>query len=124
MRALVLLLLTLFPAVAQEYTITVLSSHLLTNQSVIDLAKAGFDELFIVERIHTSRTDFDTSIEGLVALKQAGVSEDLIRVMALQDLHNYPTPIEAKPAGTVATALVKAEKNWWGFRWLRVFNSR
>jgi hypothetical protein len=110
---------------AQDLTVTPLSRHLLTNDSVIMLAKAGFDELFIVERIHTSRTHFDTSVEGLIALKQAGVSEDLIRVMALHDLHNYPTPLEAAPAGSVQpTELTPTKmtmvKHWWGYRWIKI----
>ena len=123
MRVAALLFVSLVPAVAQEYTVSVLSRHVLTNESVIALAKAGFDELFIVERIRTSRTNFDTSVEGLIALKNAGLDEDLIRVMALQDLRTRPTPIEAQPAGMVKTGKVRVEKNWWGFRWVRVFTS-
>src|SRR6266849_10700303 len=124
MRVLAVLILMWFPAAAQEYTATILSRHLLTNESVITLAKSGFDELFIVERIRTSRTQFDTSVQGLVALKQAGLSEDLIRVMALEDLRAYPTPIEAQPSGGVAPAQVRVEKHWWGFRWVRLPSSR
>jgi hypothetical protein len=119
-----LLVLGTLPVFAQEYTVTVLSRHVLTNESVVTLAKAGFDELFIVERIRTSRTNFDTSVEGLIALKRAGLDEDLIRVMALQNLRTRPTPIEAQPAGTVQTDKARVEKNWWGFRWVRVFTSR
>jgi hypothetical protein len=116
---------TVCPLLAQEYTVAILSRHVLTNDSVIQLAKAGFDELFIMERIRTSRTHFDTSVEGLVALKQAGVTEDLIRVMALQDRRTYSTPLEAAPAigaaaTTVRPAKVMVEKHWWGFRWVKV----
>ena len=97
---------------------------MLTNDSIVKLSRAGFDELFIIERIRSSRTDFDTSVDGLIALKQAGVSEDLIRVMALEDLRKQPAPIEAQPAGVVQTGKVRAEKNWWGFRWVRVLTAR
>jgi hypothetical protein len=93
MRGLLLFLLAL-PMAAQDYTVTVLSRHVITNEGVITLAKAGFDELFIVERIHTSRTRFDTTVEGLVALKQAGVSEDLIDYMASHDIHARPFAAE------------------------------
>jgi len=125
MRGLLLVFfMALWPAVAQEPAAPPLSRHMLTNDSVIMLAKAGFDELFIVERIHTSRTRFDTSVEGLIALKQAGVTEDLIRAMALQDLHNYPTPVEAAPAGAVqpakpTPAKLTIGKHWWGYRWTK-----
>jgi hypothetical protein len=124
MRVLAALLLIYLPAAAQEYTVTALSRHVLTNDNIITLAKAGFDELFIIERIRTSRTQFDTSVQGLVALKQAGLTEDLIRVMALQDLRTYPTPIEAQPSGGVATGRVRVEKQWWGFHWVRLPSSR
>lgn len=108
------------PAVAQDYTVTTLSRHILTNEGVIALAKAGFDELFIIERIRTSRTKFDTTVPGLIAMKDAGVSEDLIRVMALEDRRTYPVPLESAPAGTVQPARVTVQKHWWGFRWVRV----
>ncbi len=123
MRITAVFLLTLvLPAVplpAQEYATVLVSRHILTNEGVITLAKAGFDELFIIERIRTSRTRFDTSVEGLVALKQAGVSEDLIRVIALADRRNYPMPLEAAPAAASGPPQpqVTIEKHWWGFRW-------
>lgn len=125
MRLAFVFALSLFPLCAQEYTVAMLSRHLLTNQGVIQLAKAGFDELFIVERIRTSRTRFDTSVEGLIALKQAGVSEDLIRVMAQQERRNYPAPFGGvQTAGAVASTnqepKVMVEKHWWGFRWTKV----
>jgi len=124
MRAVLLslaLLMTILRSIsAQDYTVTALSRHVLTNDSVIALAKAGFDELFIIERIRTSRTHFDTSVDGLVALKQAGISEDVIRIVAQQDIRNYPTPLQAAPAGSVEADRVRVEKHWWGFRWVRV----
>lgn len=130
MRGCLALLLCLCPAFGQEYTTTMLSRHILTNDGVIQLAKAGFDELFVIERIKPSRTRFDTSVEGLVTLKQAGISEDLIRTMALEDRRNYPTPMASAPAaGAPASTIqpvksqpfrVMVEKHWWGFRWRRV----
>ena len=120
MRVALLLVIALIPLEAQDYTVTALSRHVLTNDSVIALAKAGFDELFIIERIRTSRTRFDTSVDGLVALKQAGISEDVIRIIAQQDIRNYPTPLQAAPAGSVEANKVRVEKHWWGFRWIKV----
>lgn len=122
---LVAVLVLVPPASAQDYTVTVLSRERLTNASVIRLSRAGFDELFIIERIHTSRTDFDTSVEGLIALKQAGVSEDLIHVVAQEELRRQqPSPIETQSAGIVQAGKVRAEKSWWGARWVRALTSR
>jgi hypothetical protein len=125
MRGIVYILLTLSllsvsPTVAQEFTVTNFSRHILTNEGVILLAKAGFDELFIVERIRTSRTRFDTSVPALIAMKEAGVSEDLIRVVALEDRRNHPNFLEGAPAGTVPSAKVTVVGHWWVFRWVRV----
>jgi len=112
--------------VAQDYAISVVSRHVLTNEGIIALAKAGFDEWFIVERIRTTRTHFDASVQGLVNLKQAGLSEDLIREVALQDHRNFlaerriytaPPDAETAPAGAIR---VMVENHWWGFRWVRV----
>jgi hypothetical protein len=81
----------------------------ITNDSVITLANAGFNELFIFEWIHASRTRFDTTLEGLVALRRAGVGEDLIRVMAAHDVRAYSVAVEAAPAGSVEPAKVRME---------------
>jgi hypothetical protein len=122
---LVAVLVLVPPVSAQAYTVTVLSREKLTNDSIVKLARAGFDELFIIERIHNSRTDFDTSVEGLIALKQAGVSEDLIHVVAQEELRRQPpAPIETQPAGIAQAAKARVEKSWWGTRWVRALTSR
>jgi hypothetical protein len=141
MRGILLFLLAVVPAAAQDFTAAALSRHVLTNEGIITLAKAGFDELFIVQRIHTSRTRFDTSVDGLVALKQAGVSEELIDYMAVHDIRVRPFPAEgeapviatttvtaAAPASTAMPqgkgTLVLLNKHWWGYRWERVNPTR
>jgi hypothetical protein len=120
------------PALAQEYAANAISRHILTNEGVIALAKAGFDEYFIVEQIRKSRTKLDASVQGLIALKQAGLSEDLIREVALQDRRNYlaerwsytaapePARENTEPAAPAGSTRVMVEKHWWGFHWVRV----
>ena len=118
------------PAPAQEYSAAAVSRHILTNDGVVALAKAGFDEYFIVERIRTSRTKLDASVSGLISLKEAGLSEDLIREVALQDRRNflaerwsYSAPLEppgTTPAAPAGAVKVMVEKHWWGFHWVRV----
>lgn len=129
MQAAAWLLFLVPPVLAQDYSATAFSKRILTNESVVTLAKAGFDELFIVERIRTSRTRFDMSVDGMVSLRAAGVTEDLIGVMALQDRRNRQAALSAMDtsssgaatAATVQPAQVMVEKHWWGFRWVRVF---
>src|SRR5271155_4067361 len=100
MRLLCAVLLTAFSASAQQFTVTQMAHQPLTNDSVVTLAKAGFDELFILQLIRHSRTNFDTSVEGLVSLKKAGVSEDLIRLMAMPQASSPAAPAAAEAPRT------------------------
>jgi hypothetical protein len=95
MRVLCALFMTILPVAAQQFTTAQLAHQPLTNDNIVTLAKAGFDELFILQLIHSSRTNFDTSVQALVSLKQAGVSDDLIRMMAIPG-----TSMPAAPAAT------------------------
>ncbi len=51
----------------------------LTNDDVIKLTKAGLEEATVVQMIDTSTPAFDTSANGLIALKSAGVSDKVIQ---------------------------------------------
>ena len=53
----------------------------LTNQDIIKLVKAKISEDLIIQKISTSKTRFDTSVDGLVALRDAGVDDRLLAVM-------------------------------------------
>jgi len=61
--------------------ISTFAQEKLTNAEVISLTKAGLASSVIVEKIRTSSTDFDTSTNGLIALKQAGVADDVVAAM-------------------------------------------
>jgi hypothetical protein len=100
MRILCAVLFTTFSAAAQQYTVAQMAHQPLNNESVVTLAKAGFDEQFILQLIRSSRTNFDTSVEGMVAMKKAGVSEDLIRMMAMPQT----IPPAVAPAATTPAA--------------------
>lgn len=60
-------------AFAQEET--------MTNDEVITLAKAGLNPTIIVNKISTSKTDFDLSTDSLIELKKAGVTDAIINAM-------------------------------------------
>jgi hypothetical protein len=54
----------------------------LTNHDIAELASLGLSDDVIVDKIHASgATDFDTSVDGLKALKAAKVSDTVIRAM-------------------------------------------
>jgi hypothetical protein len=53
----------------------------LTNASVIELAKLGFSDAVIIEKIRQSECRFDTSLEGMKQLKTVRVSDAVIQAM-------------------------------------------
>ena len=53
----------------------------LDNAAVIKMQTLGLGEAVIVEKIKTARGNFDTSLDGLKQLKEAGVSDEVIRNM-------------------------------------------
>lgn len=75
------------------------------NTDVIQMVQAGFDEQTIVKAIEASEPAFDTSVSGLIALKNAGVSQNLISAM----LAATQRSVEAKEAAARAEAEAKAK---------------
>jgi hypothetical protein len=53
----------------------------LTNHDIVQMARAKFADSTIIEAIHVNSTNFDVSGAGLVALKNAGVSQAVIDYM-------------------------------------------
>ena len=53
----------------------------LTNDDVVGLVTAGLEEAVIVAKIEGSATSFDTSVDALEALSQAGVDDDVVAAM-------------------------------------------
>jgi hypothetical protein len=88
-------------------------SAAMTNRDVIQLVKAKISDDIIITKINQSKTRFDTSTDGLVALKQAGVSDQLIAVMigAGSSANSAASGAAPAPAGSsgAATAASKAK---------------
>ncbi len=55
--------------------------EVMTNNEVITLAKAGLNSSIIVNKIRTSKSNFDLSTDSLIALKKAGVSDEIVTTM-------------------------------------------
>ncbi len=55
--------------------------HVMNNQDVVQMVRAKISDDVVVAKIKQSKTKFDTSVQGLVTLKQAGVSDGVISVM-------------------------------------------
>jgi len=92
-----------------------LAQNALTNQDVVTLAKAGFNEDFIIDTIAMSRTRFDTTLSGVAELAKEGLTERLIRtMMAASPPPPAPVPAavpsrSATPKAATAAPAVAAE---------------
>jgi hypothetical protein len=80
----------------------------MSNDEVVSLTKAGLSPMIIIGKIRTSSPGFDLSTDSLIALKQAGVSEEVLAAM-LEAKSGKPvkaTPVEA-PAADTSDPMVK-----------------
>ena len=57
------------------------SQEILDNQSVIDMIELGFEEQVIIDKIESTNSDFDTSIETLKTLKESGATSVILSAM-------------------------------------------
>jgi hypothetical protein len=54
-------------------------TNLITNEGLVTLARAGYDEDFLIDLMRIKRCRFDTSVEGLAYLAGQGISERLVK---------------------------------------------
>ena len=74
----------IFPAVIASMLlgiVTVWAQEIITNEEIISLTKSGLANSIIVGKIRTSKTNFDTTADALIRLKQNGVGDDVIAAM-------------------------------------------
>lgn len=81
-----------------------LAQQALNNDGVIKLVKAGLSESLIIDTINASPASYDTTANGLVALKTAGVSDKVIAAI-IQKAAGVSAPVgQAAPTASVAAA--------------------
>jgi hypothetical protein len=73
------LILSILSIVA--FTFNSFSQETLSNQSIKNMIGFGFEEQTIIDKIQTSTSDFDTTIQELKALKQLGASPTILSAM-------------------------------------------
>ncbi len=71
----------------------------LNNDAVVKLVKAGLSDDLIVSTINGSAGTYDTSADGLIALKTAGVSDKVVAAMVAKAA---PAPVAAASAKSAA----------------------
>jgi len=82
----------------------------LTNDGVIAMLKAKFDDETIIKMIQQHNTNFDLSVNEMIRLKQAGVSQAVLRVMieAVPDSKKVQ-PSDALPADKIAEKVASSD---------------
>ncbi len=80
------------------------AAEVLDNAAVIRLVSAGLGADVIVLKIEQSQVAFDTSIDGLVALKEARVPDAVIRAMLLKGAEPAPATAAAPAQRTTPPA--------------------
>jgi hypothetical protein len=85
----------------------------LDNNSIITLLKGGISEDVIISTVNESRGYYDTSANGLVALKRAGASDKVIAAIVLKNVKTagekptiFPAPATPDPAPVPKTVAV------------------
>lgn len=76
----------------------------LSNDDVVQMVKGGFDENTTVAAIDAADINFDTSVQALMALKAAGVSEKVISAMLAATKKKVEAAKTAMPAVPAAAA--------------------
>jgi len=64
------------------------SAEVLTNEKVVTMVKAGLPPGIIITKIHSSKTNFDTSTEQLITLKNSKVPDEIITAMVNASSHD------------------------------------
>jgi len=75
------------------------SSDVLTNSDVVKMAKAKLGDGIIISTVKSSACNFDTSVSGMVKLKEAGVSDPVIQAMRDAQEAAKAAENESVPAG-------------------------
>jgi hypothetical protein len=71
--------------------------EVLSNTEVIEMTKAGLAQTVILNKIKSSEGRFDVSVNGLVEMKKAGVSDEVINAL-LESKPVPPTAADPTPA--------------------------
>jgi hypothetical protein len=79
------------------------AQQMLDNASVVKLVKAGLSDDLIVSTINASPGTYDTSTNGVIALKSAGASDKVVTAILLKASGSGPAVITFSPGGAAST---------------------
>jgi hypothetical protein len=93
-------LTSLFLTSSLLFSSALFAQETITNDSVIKMVKAGLSQDLIVTTINSSAGKYDTSANGLIALKKAGASDKVVAAVVLKasGASAAPAPVAMSPA--------------------------
>lgn len=83
----------------------------LTNQTVMQMVKAGLDNQTIIKAIQANKTNFDVSAQALVTLKNRGVNQTVIQAMLSRTTAEESNAVTASGAAANAKESPSAATN-------------
>src|SRR5215467_1320297 len=86
---------------AEEGATPALPRQVLSNQGIVTLAEAGYDEEFLIDLIQCKQTRFDTTVEGLAFLARHAISERIVRFMIASENKSAGPSLTAPAVPTV-----------------------
>src|SRR6185503_20095259 len=76
------------------------------NADIVEMSRAGLLPTVLIAKIKTSQCKFDTSPSALVALKEAGVADDVLMEMVRNPIGGGSPKVEPIPAPSPAFATI------------------
>lgn len=86
---------SLFAVLLWFFCPLLIAQQSLNNDAIIKMAQAGISEDVIVSTVNASPGTYDTSTDGLIALKTAGVSDKVVGAMIARASGITPAPAAA-----------------------------
>jgi hypothetical protein len=90
-------------ALVPTASVAVGQDEILTNKEVISMSYAGLDKTVIINKIKTSKTNFDLSTDSLIDLKQKAIASEILA--AMQAAKNGNANIVEQVASTSVTTI-------------------
>ena len=90
----------LFAAIFAVCCLAVAAQQVMNNDAVVKMVKAGLSDDVIVATINSSPGTYDTTANGLIALKQAGVSDKVLAAVVARNAAPAPPPAAPPVAPT------------------------
>src|ERR1700722_20105686 len=72
--------------------------HVLSNEGIVALSEAGYDQNFLIDLIRQKQTRFDTSVEGLAYLADHGIPDYIVRFMIVNENKPSASSVSIEPA--------------------------